>query len=119
MKDALLLLVYCLGIGVPLGLVLRSRRGRNQSSDASGDVARPQHRAAEPDIAETVEALAAALRSRGDEAVAERLLDAFFGASTGTELVMGVLFVLGTIDRWKLGEDVALIMRIERLLARH
>ncbi|QOL48253.1 hypothetical protein [Massilia litorea] len=119
MKDALLLLAYCLAIGVPLGLALLSRPRRKQSSAASGADATDQKRTAEPDIVETITALAGALRSRGDEAAAEQLLDAFFGAATGTELVMGVRFVLRTIDRRKLGEDVALLMRVERLLASH
>lgn len=117
MNSVLLLLACCLAVAVPLGLALRSRPQQNRTGDSDEAGAAVKDSTSEPDIVETVEALAAALRSHGDEATAEKLLDALYGAASSTELVMGLRFALRTIDRRKLHEDVALLMRAERLLS--
>jgi len=49
--------------------------------------------------------------------MADDLLIAIYDASTETELRMGVRYVMRSIDRRKLKDDVALLMRAERLLS--
>jgi hypothetical protein len=114
--NASLPLLYFLAVAIPLGLALASRR-HNGPENRDGADAAVRDPTLEPGIGETVDALVAALRARGDEAAAEKLDRAFYGASTGGELTMGLRCVLGAIDRRKLHGDVSLLMRLERLLS--
>jgi hypothetical protein len=114
--KSILLLTYCLAIGIPLGLAIWSKRKRTRIGDQANADAKSDC-TPETEIVETIEALAIALRSRGDETMADNLLNAFYGASTGTELRMGLRYVMQSIDRRKLKSDVALLIRAERLLS--
>jgi hypothetical protein len=115
--NSFLLLMYFLAVAIPLGLALWSQPRRARTSAGEAPATAIQGGTPEPGIAETVDALVAALRARGDETTAEQLDRAFKGASTGGELVMGMRFVLGTIDRRKLQGDVSLLVRLERFLS--
>lgn len=114
--ESALLLTYCLAIGIPLGLALWSKADRNPTSDR--DKAEAENEGTPgAEIVEAIEALAIALRSRGDETMADHLQKALYRASTGTELRMGLRFAMQSIDRRKLQGDVALLIDAERLLS--
>lgn len=117
MKAFLLVLAYGLAIPLPLSFALCSRPRRVRSGDAQDAQAAADTRTPEEVLVETVESLASALRGRGEKETAERLLNAFYGASTGSEMVMGLRWVLRGIDRRRLQGDVGLLMELERLLS--
>lgn len=117
MSSKLLPIAYCLAIAVPLGLALWPRPRRPRMGDAGTFRAAGEGCTPEPEIVETIEALALALRSRGDDATADQLLDALYGGATGTEVALGLRSVLRAVDRRTLQGDVVLLMRAERLLA--
>lgn len=114
--KSILLLTYCLAIGIPLGLALRAKPDPNRGGNR-GNANVKSDCTSEAEIVQVIEALATALRSRGDETTADKLLHALYGASTGSELRMGLHFVIQSINRRTLEGDVALLIKAERLLS--
>lgn len=112
----ILLLTYCLAIGIPVGLALWSKPKRNRIGNQGNADAREDCTTG-AEIVQAIEALATALRSRGEESKADHLLHALYGASTGAELRMSLRFVMQSINRRKLQGDVALLIRAEHLLS--
>lgn len=114
--KSILLLMYCLAIGIPLGLALWAKPNRNRGGN-QGNANVNSESTSEADIVQAIEALAIALRSCGDGTTADNLLNAIYGALTGTELRMGLHVVIQSINRRKLQGDVGLLIKAERLLS--
>lgn len=114
--KSILLLTCCLAVGIPTGLAIWAKPNRNGGGNR-GNADVKSDCTPEAEIVQAIEALALALRSRGDGATADNLLNALHGASTGIELRMGLHFVMQSINRRKLQGDVALLINAERILS--